>query len=73
MEVNEIETPLQQQQGFVETDKRLNSRLLQYHGLSAMNTTIFKTWDSYFKLVAGRTTDTNSRHVQQSIGAGICH
>jgi hypothetical protein len=47
---NEIESPLQQQ-GFVETDKRLNSRLLQYHGLSAMNTTIFKTWDSYFKLL----------------------
>ena len=47
---DEIETPLQkQQQGFVETDKRLNSRLLHYHGLSAMNTTIFKTWDSYFK------------------------
>jgi hypothetical protein len=47
---NEIETPLQQQD-FVKTDKRLNSRLLQYHGLSAMNTTIFKTWDSYFKLL----------------------
>jgi hypothetical protein len=25
------------------------SKLLQYHGLSAINTTLFPTWDSYFK------------------------
>jgi len=38
-----------ERRAFVANDKKLNSRLLQYHGLSAMNTTIFPTWDSYFK------------------------
>lgn len=38
-----------EKRAFIANDKKLNSRLLQYHGLSAMNTTIFPSWDSYFK------------------------
>mmetsp|Transcript_15918 Transcript_15918/g.33190 ORF Transcript_15918/g.33190 Transcript_15918/m.33190 type:complete len:488 (+) Transcript_15918:226-1689(+) len=34
---------------FRESDKRLGSKLLNYHGLSAMNTTTFPEWDSFFK------------------------
>lgn len=33
---------------FLEGDKRLGSKLLNYHGLSALNTTTFPTWDSFF-------------------------
>jgi hypothetical protein len=33
---------------FRENDKRLGSKLLNYHGLSALNTTVFPTWDSFF-------------------------
>jgi len=33
---------------FRENDKRLGSKLLNYHGLSALNTTMFPTWDSFF-------------------------
>mmetsp|Transcript_14584 Transcript_14584/g.24788 ORF Transcript_14584/g.24788 Transcript_14584/m.24788 type:complete len:456 (+) Transcript_14584:168-1535(+) len=33
---------------FRENDKRLGSKLLNYHGLSALNTTRFPTWDSFF-------------------------
>eukprot|EP01082_Thalassiosira_pseudonana_P001700 g1255.t1.1.5e1746a9 g1255 g1255.t1 contig10:1717004-1718092(+) len=30
---------------------RLGSQLLTYHGLHALNTTIFDTWDSYFEML----------------------
>mmetsp|Transcript_6410 Transcript_6410/g.10417 ORF Transcript_6410/g.10417 Transcript_6410/m.10417 type:complete len:448 (-) Transcript_6410:2415-3758(-) len=33
---------------FRENDKRLGSKLLNYHGLSALNTTKFPTWDCFF-------------------------
>lgn len=33
---------------FRENDKKLGSKLLNYHGLSALNTTVFPTWDSFF-------------------------
>ena len=33
---------------FRENDKRIGSKLLNYHGLSALNTTIFPMWDSFF-------------------------
>ena len=33
---------------FRENDRRLGSKLLNYHGLSALNTTKFPTWDSFF-------------------------
>jgi len=33
---------------FRENDKRIGSKLLNYHGLSAINTTIFPEWDSFF-------------------------
>ena len=33
---------------FLANDKRLGSKLLNYHGLSALNTTIFPEWDSFF-------------------------
>lgn len=33
---------------FMQTSTRLGSKLLNYHGLSALNTTIFPTWDSFF-------------------------
>jgi len=33
---------------FRENDKRIGSKLLNYHGLSALNTTIFPEWDSFF-------------------------
>ncbi|KAL7517271.1 hypothetical protein ACHAWX_002206, partial [Stephanocyclus meneghinianus] len=33
---------------FREGDKRLGSKLLSYHGLSAINTTIYPSWDSFF-------------------------
>uniref|UniRef100_A0A7S2UGR7 Uncharacterized protein n=1 Tax=Attheya septentrionalis TaxID=420275 RepID=A0A7S2UGR7_9STRA len=29
-------------------DQKVSSRLLQYHGLSALNTTLFPTWESYY-------------------------
>jgi len=33
---------------FLANDKRLGSKLLNYHGLAALNTTIFPEWDSFF-------------------------
>ena len=33
---------------FLANDKSLGSKLLNYHGLAAMNTTIFPEWDSFF-------------------------
>lgn len=33
---------------FRENDKRIGSKLLNYHGLSAVNTTMFPAWDSFF-------------------------
>ncbi len=33
---------------YVANDQKLNSKLCQYHGLNAFNTTKFPTWDSYF-------------------------
>eukprot|EP00804_Cyclotella_cryptica_P019343 CCRYP_006203-RA/>CCRYP_006203-RA protein AED:0.03 eAED:0.03 QI:281/1/1/1/0.4/0.33/6/1869/435 len=33
---------------FREGDKRLGSKLLNYHGLSAINTTMYPSWDSFF-------------------------
>mmetsp|Transcript_15290 Transcript_15290/g.33158 ORF Transcript_15290/g.33158 Transcript_15290/m.33158 type:complete len:442 (+) Transcript_15290:162-1487(+) len=36
---------------FRENDKRIGSKLLNYHGLSALNTTMFPTWDSFFTLL----------------------
>lgn len=33
----------------VENDKRLSSRLLYYHGIAGLNSTIFPTWDAYFR------------------------
>jgi len=36
---------------FRENDKRLGSKLLNYHGLSALNTTLFPTWDSFFTIL----------------------
>jgi hypothetical protein len=36
---------------FIANDKKLSSRMLYYHGLSALNTTIFPTWESYFRLL----------------------
>lgn len=33
----------------VENDKKLSSRLLYYHGISGLNSTIFPTWDTYFR------------------------
>lgn len=33
---------------FRASDKGLGSKLLNYHGLSALNTTMFPTWDSFF-------------------------
>ena len=33
---------------FRENDKRIGSKLLNYHGLSALNTTIFPLWDTFF-------------------------
>jgi len=33
----------------VENDKRLSSRLLTYHGIAGLNSTLFPTWDTYFK------------------------
>lgn len=33
------------------------SKLLQYHGLAALNTTIFPTWDSYFEQLLERPTE----------------
>jgi hypothetical protein len=36
---------------FITNDKKLSSRMLYYHGLSALNTTIFPTWESYFRLL----------------------
>ena len=38
---------------FLPSDTKENkaSRLLRYHGLAALNTTLFPTWDSYFSLL----------------------
>lgn len=33
---------------FRESDKRIGSKLLNYHGLAALNTTIFPAWDTFF-------------------------
>jgi len=33
---------------FRENDKRIGSKMLRYHGLSALNTTMFPKWDSFF-------------------------
>lgn len=33
---------------FRANDEKLGSKLLSYHGLSALNTTIFPTWDAFF-------------------------
>ena len=33
---------------FCKTTPRIGSKLLNYHGLSALNTTIFPAWDSFF-------------------------
>lgn len=36
-----------------------DSRLLRYHGLSALNTTIFPTWESYFKKLINAPTESH--------------
>jgi len=45
-----------------------NSKLLSYHGLAAMNTTAFPTWDSYFRQLLDLPTE---RHIIDSWQAHI--
>jgi len=44
--------------GWVNSDKKLTSKLLRYHGTDAMNTELFPTWHSYFRELANQPSTT---------------
>jgi len=54
----------------VENDKRLSSRLLTYHGIAGLNSTLFPTWDTYFRSLLNEPStqfivESNNRLVRE--------
>ncbi|KAL3756666.1 hypothetical protein ACHAWU_002569 [Discostella pseudostelligera] len=53
---------------FRENDKRLGSKLLNYHGLSALNTTMFPAWDTFFTSLLEQPDTVLKIHTPKDLG-----